>query len=198
MSGMVDRIGLSYYPDWHGSYAVVQRDLVEIAKVLPGVKLNMAEMSPPSSGRVTNTLSDPNHPVGFTDTVQSQGSDTMAAMKTINDIPDNAGTGVAVGWHQRLRNGVGCKRHLRASFKVWNDAFAKNVVEEPRLCPDAGACGSRAPHNREKPRPAHGCPLDRQGHLECHQPGELRHVRHLHSERHPRTSPASAAVKEPR
>jgi arabinogalactan endo-1,4-beta-galactosidase len=130
MSGMVDRIGLSYYPDWHGSYAVLQRNLVEIAKVLPGVKLNIAEMSPPSSGRVTDPLSDPNHPVGFTYTVQSQGNDTMAAMKTINDIPNNAGTGV---WPWAGTNvfgtGSGANGTLRASFKVWNDAFAKNVVE---------------------------------------------------------------------
>ncbi|WP_165945296.1 hypothetical protein [Micromonospora sp. KC723] len=52
----------------------MQRDLVEIAKVLPDVKLTIAEMSPPSSGRVTDALSDPNHPVGFTYTVQSQGT----------------------------------------------------------------------------------------------------------------------------
>ncbi|WP_117208577.1 glycosyl hydrolase 53 family protein [Allorhizocola rhizosphaerae] len=130
MSGMVERIGLSYYPDWHGSYAVLQRNLVEISKVLPGVKLNIAEMSPPSSGRVTDPLSDPNHPVGFTYTVQSQGDDTMAAMKTINDIPNNAGTGV---WPWAGTNvfatGSGANGTLRASFKVWNDAFAKNVVE---------------------------------------------------------------------
>ncbi|WP_086664564.1 glycosyl hydrolase 53 family protein [Lentzea kentuckyensis] len=130
MSGMVDRIGLSYYPDWHGSYSVLQRELVEIAKVMPGVKLNIAEMSPPSSGKVTDPLSDPNHPVGFTYTVQSQGDDTMAAMKTINDVPNNAGTGV---WPWAGTNvfgtGSGANGTLRASFKVWHDAFAKNVVE---------------------------------------------------------------------
>jgi arabinogalactan endo-1,4-beta-galactosidase len=130
MSGMVDRIGLSYYPDWHGSYTVLQRNLVEITKILPGVKLNIAEMSPPSSGSVTDPLSDPNHPVGFTYSVQSQGDDTMAAMKTINDIPNNAGTGV---WPWAGTNvfgtGSGANGTLRASFKVWNDAFARNVVE---------------------------------------------------------------------
>ncbi|HZC72591.1 MAG TPA: glycosyl hydrolase 53 family protein [Jatrophihabitans sp.] len=130
MSGMVDRIGLSYYPDWHGSYAVVQRNLVEISKALPGVKFNIAEMSPRSSGTLTDPLSDPNHPVGFTYTVQSQGDDTMDVMKLINDIPNNAGTGV---WPWAGTNvfgtGFGANGTLRASFKVWNDAFAKNVVE---------------------------------------------------------------------
>lgn len=130
MSGMVDRIGLSYYPDWHGSYGVVQRNLVEISKVLPGVKLNIAEMSPRSSGTLTDPLSDPNHPVGFTYTVQSQGDDTMNIMKVINDIPNDAGTGV---WPWAgtsvFGTGFGANGTLRASFKVWNDAFAKNVVE---------------------------------------------------------------------
>jgi arabinogalactan endo-1,4-beta-galactosidase len=130
MGGMVDRIGLSYYPDWHGSYAVVQRNLVEISRVLPGVKLNIAEMSPPSSGTITDPLSNPNHPVGFTYTVQSQGDDSMDVMKVINDVPNDVGTGV---WPWAGTNvfgtGFGANGTLRASFKVWNDAFAKNAVE---------------------------------------------------------------------
>jgi arabinogalactan endo-1,4-beta-galactosidase len=128
--GMVDRIGLSYYPDWHGTYAQVQRNLVEISKVLPGVKFNIAETSPKASGTVTDPMSDPNHPVGFNYTVQSQGDDTMDIMKVINDIPNNVGTGV---WPWAGTNvfatGSGANGTLRASFKVWNDAFAKNVLE---------------------------------------------------------------------
>jgi Arabinogalactan endo-1,4-beta-galactosidase len=34
-SGMVDRVGFSYYPDWHGTYDMMQRNIVELAKVLP-------------------------------------------------------------------------------------------------------------------------------------------------------------------
>lgn len=128
--GMVDRIGLSYYPDWHGTYAQVQRNLVEISKVLPGVKFNIAETAPKSSGTVRDPMADPNHPVGFNYTVQSQGDDTMDIMKVINDIPNNVGTGV---WPWAGTNvfatGSGANGTLRASFKVWNDAFAKNVVE---------------------------------------------------------------------
>jgi arabinogalactan endo-1,4-beta-galactosidase len=128
--GMVDRIGLSYYPDWHGSYAIVQKNLVEISKVLPGVKLNIAEMSPPSSGTLTDPLANPNHSLGFVYTTQSQGDDTIDVMKTINDIPNNIGTGV---WPWAGTNvygtGNGANGTLRASFKAFNDAFAKNVVE---------------------------------------------------------------------
>lgn len=130
MSGMVDRIGLSYYPNWHGSYSVVQRELLAISNLLPSVKLTIAEMSPPSSGTVTDPLSDPNHPVGFNYSVQSQGDDTVNTMKLINDLPNIVGTGVwpwAGTWV--FGSGSGANGTLLASFKAWNDAFAKNVVE---------------------------------------------------------------------
>ncbi|RIJ78644.1 hypothetical protein D1871_01425 [Nakamurella silvestris] len=128
--GMVDRIGLSYYPDWHGTYAQVQQTIVDISKILPGIKFNIAECSPKASGTVTNALDNPNHPVGFKYSVQSQGDDTMDIMKLINDVPNNVGTGV---WPwagtQVYGSGSGANATLNASFKVWNSAFAKNVVE---------------------------------------------------------------------
>lgn len=146
MSGMVDRIGLSYYPDWHGSYAVAQRELVTISNLLPSVKLNIAEMSPPSNGTVTDPLSDPNHPVGFSYSVQSQGDDTMDVMKVINDIPNNVGTGV---WPWAgtsvFGTGSGANGTLRASFKVWNEAFAKNVVESEVYAATRTAVAPRLP-----------------------------------------------------
>ena len=130
MGGMVDRIGVSYYPDWHGTYDQVQRNIVEISKMLPGVKFNIAECSPKASGSVNNWMDNPNHPVGFQYSVQSQGDDTMDIMKTINDVPNNVGMGV---WPWAGTNvygtGRGDNATLFASFKVWNDAFAKNVVE---------------------------------------------------------------------
>jgi len=129
-SGMVDRIGISYYPDWHGTYDVVQRNLVEISRMLPGVLVSIAECSPKYTGTVTDPLADPNRPVGFQYSVQSQGDDAADLLKTINDVPNNAGTGV---WPWAGTNvfatGSGENGTLRASFKVWNDAFAKNVVE---------------------------------------------------------------------
>ncbi len=128
--GMVDRIGLSYYPDWHGPYSVVQKNFVEISKALPELKLNIAETAPKSSGTLTDPLTDPNRPLGFVYTTQTQGDDTMDEMKVINDVPNNAGTGV---WPWAGTNvyatGSGANGTLRASFKVFNDAFAKNVVE---------------------------------------------------------------------
>jgi arabinogalactan endo-1,4-beta-galactosidase len=128
--GMVNRIGLSYYPDWHGPYSVVQKNFVEISKTLPELKLNIAETAPKSSGTLTDPLTDPNRPLGFVYTTQTQGDDTMDEMKVINDVPNNVGTGV---WPWAGTNvyatGSGANGTLRASFKVFNDAFAKNVVE---------------------------------------------------------------------
>ena len=129
--GMVDGIGISYYPDWHGSYDTLQKNLVEISRALPGIKVTIAECSPKWNGTVTQAIQDLNHPVGFTYSIQSQGDDTIDLMKTINDVPNNAGTGV---WPwagtQVFATGRGDEGTLRASFKAWNDGFARNVLED--------------------------------------------------------------------
>ncbi|MCO6044033.1 glycosyl hydrolase 53 family protein [Aeoliella sp. ICT_H6.2] len=129
--GMVDRVGVSYYPDWHGSYDTLQRNLVEISRALPHVKLNIAECSPKFRGTVQPAIANLNHPVGFEYSIQSQGDDTIDLMKTINDVPNNVGTGVWP-WAGTRVFGIGRGENgtLRASFKAWNDAFAKNVVED--------------------------------------------------------------------
>jgi arabinogalactan endo-1,4-beta-galactosidase len=130
-SGMVDSIGISYYPDWHGSYDTLQRNIVEISRALPGIKITIAECSPNFRGRVAEPLQNPNHPVGFEYSIQSQGDDTIELMKTINDAPNNVGTGVWPWAGTRVfGTGSGDNGTLRASFKAWNDAFAKNVLED--------------------------------------------------------------------
>lgn len=130
-SGMVDGIGISYYPDWHGSYDTLQRNLIEISRVLPNVKVTIAECSPSFRGTVAKAIQNLNHPVGFAYSIQSQGDDTIDLMKTINDVPNNAGTGV---WPwagtQVYATGRGDEGTLRASFKAWNDGFARNVLED--------------------------------------------------------------------
>ena len=126
LNGMVDRIGVSYYPDWHGTYGQVQRNVVELSKMLPAVKFNIAECSPASSGTNSNWMSNPNFPVGTTYNTQSQGDITIDIMEVINDVPNNAGMGV---WPWSGQSVYGTGSTLRAGFLAWNDAFAKNVVE---------------------------------------------------------------------
>lgn len=132
MGGMVDRIGISYYPDWHGTYEQLQHNIVELSKMLPDVQFNIAECSPAHSGTVEEWLDNPNYPVGTEFTVQMAGDIAIEIMKTINDIPNNAGQGVWP-WNGQRVYGVDTDEDgsftLYASMKAWNDAFAKNVVE---------------------------------------------------------------------
>lgn len=133
MGGMVDRIGVSYYPDWHGTYDQVQRNIVELSKMLPEVAFNIAECSPAHTGAVEHELDNPNYPVGTEFTVQLAGDIAIEIMKTINDVPNNAGKGVWP-WNGQRVYGVNSEENehsytLYASFQAWNDAFAKNVVE---------------------------------------------------------------------
>ncbi|MDR2505126.1 MAG: glycosyl hydrolase 53 family protein, partial [Oscillospiraceae bacterium] len=140
MSGMTDRIGVSYYPDWHGSYDQVQRNIVELSRMLPGVEFNIAECSPPSSGTVADYMDNPNHEVGFEYSVQSQGDDTIEILKLINDVPNNVGQGVwpwngqAVyfggGWYQNAEGTWSQSPPTTlASLKAFKDAFATGVIE---------------------------------------------------------------------
>jgi arabinogalactan endo-1,4-beta-galactosidase len=144
--GMVEGIGLSYYPDWHGSYDTLQRNLVEISRALPNVKVTIAECSPSFRGTVTQAIQNLNHPVGFAYSIQSQGDDTIDLMKTINDVPNNAGTGV---WPwagtQVYASGRGDQGTLRASFKAWNDGFARNVLEDRVFVPATSGQPPRLP-----------------------------------------------------
>ena len=131
LGSSIDRIGISYYPDWHGSWTELQRNLIEISKVIPDVKLNISECSPKYSGRA-DAKSDPNHPEGFQYSIQSQGDDTAELLKIINDVPDNRGQGVWpwAGTNVFFTSNWGTMQgQPLASMKVWKDAYAKNVVE---------------------------------------------------------------------
>ena len=130
MGSSLDRIGVSYYPDWHGSYAELERNLYGITQLIPGIKINIAECSPKSSGTLNNQADDPNHEVGFQYTVQSQGDDTAKLLQIVSDLPNNAGQGVwpwagtNVFFEGRGENGT-----AKASMKVWNDVIPTNIVE---------------------------------------------------------------------
>ena len=136
MSGMTDRIGISYYPDWHGTYGIVQKNIVELAKLLPpGVLFNIAECSPSASGTVTNWMSDPNKvagpwnpdlPSSFTRTAQTQGDDTVNILTLINDVPNNVGMGV---WPWNGQSVFFTGGQARAGMLAFTQSFATGVVE---------------------------------------------------------------------
>ena len=126
----IDRIGISYYEDWHGSFAELERNAYEISKLVPGVKINISECSP----RMQGTASDRNnnYPPGFVFTPQTQGDEFARLFSIMCDLPDNVGQGV---WTWRgtgvnfASSGTDSDREPHASIKVYKDAFATNVLE---------------------------------------------------------------------
>ena len=100
MSGMVDRIGLSYYPDWHGPTWMFQRNCVEIEKLVPGIKVNMSECG---SGSQVSTIQE--------------------YLTIVNDVPNNAGMGV---WPW---SGSGSNGSFRSSQLAFAISHATGVVE---------------------------------------------------------------------
>ncbi|MCL2153043.1 MAG: glycosyl hydrolase 53 family protein [Oscillospiraceae bacterium] len=127
----VDRIGISYYPDWHGSLAHLEDNIKVIRSYMPDVKINISECSPPNSG----SRNDANRG-SYTATVQTQGEDIATIMKIVSDIPNNLGVGVLTwGGSGSYQYGPvnfttsGNPRQPYASIKVYKDAFPTNVVE---------------------------------------------------------------------
>ena len=140
-SGMTDRIGVSYYADWHGTYDILQKNIVELSKMLPAVKFNIAECSPPRNGTITTEgswMSDPNVvqnelngfdpslPTSFRRSDKSQGDMTVDLMKLINDVPNNIGQGVWP-WNGQSVYFTGGQPY--SSFLAFSQAFATNAVE---------------------------------------------------------------------
>ncbi|MDR1440640.1 MAG: glycosyl hydrolase 53 family protein [Clostridiales bacterium] len=133
LGSSVERIGISYYPDWHGSWKQLEDNIGEILKIVPGTKINISESSPRNTG-VTPT--DPNRPQPFQSSVQSQGDDFAKLMTIINDVPDNLGQGVwSWGGTGSFQYGpvnfttTGSEREPFASMKVFKDAIATNALE---------------------------------------------------------------------
>ena len=127
----VDRIGISYYPDWHGSWTHLEENIAVIRSYMPDVMINISECSPP----MQSARSDANRG-SYTATVQTQGDDIGKLMQIVSDIPNNLGIGVLTwGGSGSYQYGPvnfttsGTTRQPYASIKVYKDAFATNAVE---------------------------------------------------------------------
>lgn len=80
-----DIIGLSYYPEHHGTLDVFEPRLNKIASLFPQ-DIIIAETSYPASGRVLH----PDYPT----TIQGQADFIKRVMQMCNDLPDGKGKGV--------------------------------------------------------------------------------------------------------
>jgi arabinogalactan endo-1,4-beta-galactosidase len=127
----VDRIGISYYPDWHGSWTHLEENIAVIRGYMPDVRINVSECSPP----MQSARNDANRG-SYTATVQTQGDDIGKLMQIVSDIPNNLGIGVLTwGGSGSYQYGPvnfttsGNPRQPYASIKVYKDAFPANAVE---------------------------------------------------------------------
>jgi len=127
-----DRFGISYYPDWHGSWIQLEDNIEVLREIMPYTKFNISECSPRNSGR---TPTDPNVPSGWQPTVQSQGDDFAKLMQIMCDIPDNKGQGVwswgGTGSYQYgpVNFTTTSPYQPYASIKAFKDTIATNAVE---------------------------------------------------------------------
>jgi hypothetical protein len=133
LGSKIDRIGVSYYPDWHGSWVELERNLVEISKLLPGTKINISECSPRNTSWPAGSpdTTNPNHP-DLVPTVQTQGDDFAEILKIVSDIPNNVGVGLwswagaGEGQYGPVNFTLqGTNRQPYASMKVFKDAFVE-------------------------------------------------------------------------
>ena len=128
MGSRIDRVGISYYEDWHGSYAEIERFAYEISKLLPGVKINISECSPRVQGAAR--AGHNNYPEGFPFSAQTQGDEFAQLFAIMNDLPDNVGQGVWTWAGTRVNfRGTGNDREPFSSIRVYSDAYATNVLE---------------------------------------------------------------------
>jgi len=102
--GMMDRIGISYYADWHGTMRMMEYSLVRLQKLLPGVQFNLSETRPEFSGTVNTFgggtgatafpgwMQDPNevrNPLNFWDPTDRQNFSFNISRAGFTAIPAN-------------------------------------------------------------------------------------------------------------
>ncbi|WP_199040746.1 glycosyl hydrolase 53 family protein [Glycomyces salinus] len=125
-----DVLGLSYYPEWHGTPEFMEQNMHELAATYPQYKMEIAETSYPATGGGTQ----PNSP--FPRTVQGQADAIQHVFKMVNDLPDNRGVG-ALTWEPasfqamfRSVPGMSNTSEPYSSIDVYNQSRAEHVVED--------------------------------------------------------------------
>ncbi|THV36383.1 glycosyl hydrolase 53 family protein [Glycomyces buryatensis] len=124
-----DVLGLSYYPEHHGSLEQMEQNLHTLASTYPQYELEIAETSYPATGGGTM----PNSP--FPRTVQGQADAIQHVFQMVNDVVDNRGTG-ALTWEpasfQAMFRSVPDLPNTsepNASIDVYNQSRATHVLE---------------------------------------------------------------------
>jgi arabinogalactan endo-1,4-beta-galactosidase len=119
-----DVLGLSYYPEHHGTLERMEENLHTLATTYPQYKLEIAETSYPATGGGTMPNST------FPRTVQGQADAIQHVFQMVNDVIDNQGAG-ALTWEPasfqsmfRSVPGLANTSEPNASIDVYNQSRA--------------------------------------------------------------------------
>lgn len=127
-----DVLALSYYPEWHGSFADLEEALHAMATTYPQYKIVIAETAYPATGE---DLPLPN--ADQPRTIQGQANMLKRTIQAVNDIVDNKGIGVLVWEPQEyqpmFRQVPGMPNYFEpyASLDVYHKVFAQRLLETP-------------------------------------------------------------------
>jgi arabinogalactan endo-1,4-beta-galactosidase len=125
-----DVLGLSYYPEHHGSLEQMESNLHTLATTYPQYKLEIAETSYPATGGGTQPNST------FPRTVQGQADAIQHVFQMVNDVVDNQGAGALLwepaNWQSMFRSvpGMANTSEPNASIDIYNRSRATHVVED--------------------------------------------------------------------
>ncbi|MEU5154081.1 glycosyl hydrolase 53 family protein [Glycomyces sp. NPDC021274] len=125
-----DVLGLSYYPEHHGTLEQMEANLHTLATTYPQYRLEIAETSYPATGGGTQPNST------FPRTVQGQADAIQHVFQMVNDVVDNQGAGALLwepaSWQSMFRSvpGMANTSEPNASIDVYNRSRATHVVED--------------------------------------------------------------------
>jgi arabinogalactan endo-1,4-beta-galactosidase len=125
-----DVLGLSYYPEHHGTLERMEQNLHTLASTYPQYRLEIAETSYPATGSGTMPNST------FPRTVQGQADAIQHVFQMVNDVVDNRGAGVLTwepaSWQSMFRSVPGMANTYEpySSIDVYNRSRAVHVLED--------------------------------------------------------------------
>ncbi|MCC3765829.1 glycosyl hydrolase 53 family protein [Glycomyces sp. TRM65418] len=125
-----DVLGLSYYPEHHGTLERMEQNLHTLATTYPQYKLEIAETSYPATGGGTQPNST------FPRTVQGQADAVQHVFQMVNDVIDNQGVGTLTwepaSYQAMFRSvpGMTNTSEPNASIDVYNKSRAEHVLED--------------------------------------------------------------------
>ncbi|NED98398.1 hypothetical protein G1H11_24155 [Phytoactinopolyspora alkaliphila] len=132
MGQFPDVIGLSYYPEYHGTIDQLEYNMHTIATAYPELEIVNAETSYPASGGGGTPM--PN--ATFPRTIQGQADAIQRVFQANNDIVDNQGGGVLIWeparWQSMFRSVPGMPNtwEPHASIDIYNLSHAEHIWED--------------------------------------------------------------------